>query len=146
MPGGLEGLLEGWLGLNPAVARHELPLRMRGARPFLMLLVYGTAPAVVVLIMLALALSEARQGGRPPSYDTEMGRSLFAGLVMALLGLMVFGIPAYAAGAVAMEREKRALEMLRATLLSSADVVSSKLLVVLAFAGMLLVTSLPVAA
>jgi hypothetical protein len=75
----------------------------------------------------------------------QAGRSIFVALAHTQLTLILLIVPAHAAGAITMEREKRTLEMLRATLVSASDIVTGKLFVILAFGLLLLVTSLPVA-
>jgi hypothetical protein len=127
---------------NPCVAVHELRLRMRGWRPFIVLLAYaGIACAAAALAWIPLALEQHRFGPRA----IEIGRITFAVLAHTQLTLILLIVPAYAAGAVTMEREKRTLEMLRASLVTPSDIVSGKLLVILAFGLVLLITSVPVA-
>lgn len=127
---------------NPCVAVHEMRLRMRGWRPFIVLLAYAAiACAAAALAWIPLALEQHRFGPRA----IEIGRITFAALAHTQLTLILLIVPAYAAGAVTMEREKRTLEMLRASLVTPSDIVSGKLLVILAFGLVLLITSVPVA-
>ncbi|MBN1459173.1 MAG: ABC transporter permease [Armatimonadetes bacterium] len=127
---------------NPCVARHELRLHMRGWRPFIVLLAYASIASAAVLLTFLPALLEESYG----SYGEELGRVALTVLSFTQLTLILLLLPAYAAAAIAMEREKRTLDMLRATLVTPADVVTGKLLVVFAFGVVLLLTSLPVAA
>jgi len=133
------------LRFNPCVTAHELRMRMRGGRPFGLLFFYSFVAAVTVLIALAITLEERRAYGPGPS-SSPFGRIALGVLAYAQLSLICLIVPAYSAGAITMEREKRTLEMLRATLLSPSDIVSGKLLVVLAFTVVLLASSVPVAA
>ena len=141
----IERLLYGILRFNPAVAWHELRLRMRVGRVFFALLAY------VVLTSLAVALpvwftvwEHSHYGyGDPP---TALGRTGLHWLVYTEISLIFIAIPAYAASAIASERERQTLEMLRATMLTPGDVVSGKLLSVLAMAAVLLGVTVPVAA
>jgi ABC-type transport system involved in multi-copper enzyme maturation permease subunit len=127
---------------NPCVAVHELRMRMRGWRPFVVLLAYAAvASSAAVLAWMPLALEQHRFGPRA----MEIGRSTFVALAHTQLTLILLIVPAYAAGAVTMEREKRTLEMLRATLVTPSDIVTGKLFVILAFGLVLLITSVPVA-
>lgn len=132
------------LRFNPAVAWHELRLRMRG-KVFLALLawVVFTSLAVAVPVWLE-ALTRTASGS--PEVMGRLGRTGMHALVYTEITLILLGIPAYAAAAIAAERERQTLEMLRATLLTPWDVVSGKLLPVLALAAILLGTTLPVAA
>jgi len=133
-------------GFNVCVTIHELRLRMRGARPFWLMLGYTLLAASAVLFTY-LIMSEPQQwkiyGSGPDS--AEIGRTSFTVLSYVQLSLIVLILPALSAGAIAMEREKRTLELLRATLLGAFDIVSGKMLVVIAFTIVLLISTLPVA-
>ena len=141
-----ESVLGRALGFNPCVAGHELRMRMRGVRPFVVLFFYAAVAAAAALLTLVTAEMERRAMYGGPGSSAPLGRTTLSVLAYTQLTLICLIIPAYAAGAITMEREKRTLEMLRATLLSPSDVVSGKYLVVLAFAAVLLATSVPVAA
>ena len=142
----VESLLHRILGFNPCVAVHELRMRMRGARPFIVVFFYALIAAAAMIITLAVVGWERRAMYGLMADESSMGRTALTVLAYTQLTLILLILPAYAAGAITMEREKRTLEMLRATLLSPWDVVTGKLLVVVAFGGILLLTSLPVAA
>ncbi|HUU53548.1 MAG TPA: hypothetical protein VMY87_01405 [Armatimonadota bacterium] len=127
---------------NSCVAMHELRLRTRGWRLFIVLLMYASvASAAVLITLIPLTLEGGTLGGGA----LETGRVTFAVLAHTQLTLILLILPAYAAGAITMEREKRTLEMLRATLVTPFDVVTGKLAVILAVGLVLLLTSLPVA-
>ncbi|HCU38531.1 MAG TPA: hypothetical protein DGT21_24860 [Armatimonadetes bacterium] len=132
--------------LNPCVIVHELRMRMRGGKPFAVLFFYTLLAIVPVLIALGLVVASQSAMYNAPDSRQELGRMAFSVLAFSQLTLILIVMPAYSAGAITMEREKGTLEMLRATLLSPSDVVTGKFLVTLAFAVMLLLTSLPVAA
>lgn len=132
--------------LNPCVIIHELRMRMRGGKPFAVLFFYTLLAIIPVLISLGLAAASQAYGHGAPDSTQGLGRMAFSVLAFSQLTLILIVMPAYSAGAITMEREKGTLEMLRATLLSASDVVTGKFLVTLAFAVMLLLTSLPVAA
>jgi len=129
---------------NPCVAMNELRMRMRGVRPFLVLCVYSSLAAAAVLIALAAMSFEGRFVLRPGGSD--VGRGAFTALIHTQLTLMLLILPAYGAGAITMEREKRTLDMLRVALLTPGDIISGKLVSVLAFGLVLLLAPLPVAA
>ncbi|MFB3880308.1 MAG: ABC transporter permease [Armatimonadota bacterium] len=143
MNAGLEVALYRAFRLNPCVAVHELRMRMRGWRPFGVLLVYACVAIGAVLIALIPLMLGRRYLG---TEFFQVGRGAFATLAHTQLTLIMLILPAYAAGAIALEREKRTLEMLRATLVTPFDVVTGKLVVVFAFGATLLISSLPVAA
>ena len=142
----IEDTLKRCFHFNPCIAVHELRMRMRGARPFVVLFFYALLAAATVLITLAVISLQSSYYYGTPDRDPSPGRTAFAALAFSQLALILFVMPAYAAGAITMEREKHTLEMLRGTLLSPADVVTGKLVVVLAFGVLLLLTSAPVAA
>ncbi len=144
------GLIEDTLNrrfhFNPCVAVHELRMRMRDGRPFSVLFFYALLAILSVLITLAVVTFSYSGFYDPMTSEVGLGRITFTALAYAQMILMLFVLPAYGAGAITMEHEKRTIEMLRATLLSPSDVVTGKSLVVLAFGALLLVTSVPVAA
>ncbi len=141
----LDRLLYAVLRFNPAVAWHELRLRMRVGKAFLLLGVYALFAALAVVLPVWFAAWERSQAGMGVE-ATELGRIGLHALTYVQLTLILIALPAYAASTIAAERERETLEMLRATLLSPWDVVSGKLLSVLAFGAVLLGTTLPVAA
>lgn len=150
--GRAEDGLQRAFGLNPCVAAHELRMRMRGNRAFIQMFLCALLGTVAVLVPLGLATLAQRIRASSGSYygpDSSLeglGRETFMVLALVELSVILLVLPAYAAGAITIEREKKTLEMLRATLLSAADVVTGKLLVVLALGAVLLLTSLPLAA
>lgn len=140
----LDRLMYALLHFNPAVAWHELRLRMRVGRAFLLLGVYVLFAALAVVLPVWFAAWERSQigSGMP---QTDLGRIGLHALTYVQLSLIFIALPAYAASTISAEREKETLEMLRATLLTPWDVVTGKLLSVLAFGAILLGTTVPVA-
>ena len=137
----VETTLQKALAFNPAVTMHELRMRMRGFRPFGALLATTMLASAAVLITYYWYHTFDYYGDL-----TNVGRYCFYALSYTLLAVITIGMPAYAAGALTTETEKGTIDMLRATLLTPADVVTGKLLVVLAFGLMLLVSTAPIAA
>lgn len=142
----LEAGLYRLIGFNPCVTLHELRLRMRGVRAFMVLFAYAGIAACTFLITLWVTSWSGTQTSSPGMRQPNLGRIVLTVLAYTQLTLVLLILPAYSAGAITMEREKRTMEMLRATLLSPSDVVTGKLLVVLALGAMLLLSSLPIAA
>jgi ABC-type transport system involved in multi-copper enzyme maturation permease subunit len=140
----MDAMLYRALRFNPCVTVNELRMRLRGIRPFLVLLFYAAIASLTVLLALL------SMGWRSPMMygprAVEFGRTAFAVLANTQLTLILLILPAYGAGAITMEREKRTLEMLRAALVTPTDLVTGKLLAILGFGLMLLLASLPVAA
>jgi ABC-type transport system involved in multi-copper enzyme maturation permease subunit len=141
-----ESLLYRAFGFNACVAIHELRLRMRAGRGFLMLLTYALFAALAVLVPVRLAAWQRGQLYGPGSAGPDLGRVGLHALAYTELTLIFIALPAYAAGTITSEREKRTLAMLRVTLLTPGDVVTGKLIVVVAFAAVLLGATVPVAA
>jgi len=142
----LEAGLYRLIRFNPCVTLHELRLRMRGVRAFMVLFAYAGIAAGTFLITLWVTSWSGTQASGPGLRQPNLGRIVLTVLAYTQLTLVLLILPAYSAGAITMEREKRTMDMLRATLLSPSDVVSGKLLVVLALGAMLLLSSLPIAA
>ncbi len=137
----VEMALQKALAFNPAVTIHELRMRMRGFRPF------GALLATTILASAAVLITYYWYDAFDYYGDlTNVGRYCFYALSYTLLLVITIGMPVYAAGALTMETEKGTVDMLRATLLTPADVVTGKLLVVLAFGLMLLASTAPIAA
>ena len=135
----VEQWLVRWLGLNPAVLVLEFRVRWRGVRPLIVL----TASALVPVLVFALMMSWYSRQGSPLSGE-RLGVSVALPTLYVLLGLVLVVIPAYGAGTVVAEQERRTLDLLRTTLLSPTDVLWGKLLPVLAYAVVMLLTALPV--
>ncbi len=141
----LDRVLYAVLRFNPAVAWHELRLRMRVGRAFVLLGVYVVFAALAVALPVWFTAWERSQWGGGME-ATDLGRVGLHALTYVQLTLIFIALPAYGASTIAAEREKQTLEMLRATLLTPWDVVTGKLLSVLAFGAILLGTTVPVAA
>ncbi|MHB8995543.1 MAG: hypothetical protein ACYC63_09865 [Armatimonadota bacterium] len=135
----VEQWLARWLGLNPAMLILEFRVRWRGVRPLIVLTASALVPVLVFALMMWLS---GRQGY--PITGERLGVTVALPVVWVLLGLVLVIIPAYGAGAVVAEQEKRTLDLLRTTLLSATDVLWGKLLPVLAYAVVMLLTALPV--
>ncbi len=109
MSGGLlESVVENWLGANLCVAAHEVRQRLRGWRAFGLLGLFTGLPTGLLLLILWNIVDESQSGGR---VEPQAGLILFSVLIGTLLGLALVTVPAYAAGSVAMEKEKRTLEI-----------------------------------
>ncbi len=134
------------MGFNICVGTHELRTRMRGARPFWLLLGYALVASASVLITYLIMNETGSYSYSAGPDSAEIGRMSFTVLAYVQLVLMALLLPGLSAGAVTLEREKRTLEMLRATLLTSFDIITGKMIVTLGFVILLLISSLPVAA
>lgn len=137
--------IETWLHktfrFNPAVTVLELRTRLRERRAYGQLFLSGLGTSATALIAYSLMREHNLYSNSDP-----VGGKVFLSMVMAQLTIILLIIPGYAAATLAMERETRTLELVQASLLTPADVVTGKLLAVFAYAAMLLFASLPVAA
>ncbi len=127
--------------INPVMLK-ELRGRMRGMRAFIVLTVYlalmGTFTALLYVIYISGRIQTTGS-----SVVGEIGRVLFIGLVGVELLLIVFIAPAFTAGAITGERERRTYDLLRTTLLASPSFVIGKLETALAYILLLLFSAIP---
>ena len=131
-----------------AIGVKELRGRMRGRRAFVILTIY--------LVLLAgfawmMALILERQyagalGGSAAVASAQIGRGIFAALIILETALVVALAPAFTAGAISLEREKQTLDMLAATPISSLALVLGKLVSALTYVFILIVASIPLTA
>lgn len=131
-------------GSNP-VLRRELLARWRGRRAFLVLSLYLTVVALVV-VLLYLVGSNAMEGRG--NFDVAdpgptIGRFLFENLLALVLLLVLFIGPGYAAAQVVGERERQTLGLLQVTLVRPRSLVLGKLGASVAWLLLLVVATLP---
>ncbi len=129
-----------WVRRNP-VALKELRGRMRGARAFVVLMVYvGLMSTFTVLLYMIYATTSQVSVG---SSGGVIGKIIFGGVVVVELFLVCFIAPAFTASAISGERERRTLGLLRTTLLPARRLVMGKLISALAYVVLLLVVAIP---
>jgi ABC-type transport system involved in multi-copper enzyme maturation permease subunit len=131
-----------------AVGVKELRGRMRGRRAFVILTIYlvllGGFAWMVELIMERTYSSGF--GGSAAFASAQIGQVIFAALLMLETLQVVFLAPAATAGAISLEREKRTLELLVVTPISSLAIVLGKLLSALVYVWLLIAASIPLTA
>jgi ABC-2 type transport system permease protein len=130
----------GWIRRNP-VALKELRGRMRGSRAFVVLTIYVALMSIFTVVLYLIYTASASvtlstSGG-------VIGKTIFAGLVGIELFLVCFVAPAFTAGAISGERERRTFNLLRTTLLPARRIVTGKLLSALAYIVLLLLVAVP---
>jgi ABC-2 type transport system permease protein len=136
---------------NP-VLRRELLERWRGRRAVTALTIYlALLIGGIALLRVAgtFGLREMAMGGwGPPPTSTGplLGRFLLDNILGGVLSLVLFVTPAYAAAAIAGERERRTLGLLRITLVRPRSIVLGKLGVSSAWITVLVIASAPIAA
>lgn len=128
------------LRFNPVMLK-ELRERMRGARAFAVISVYL---ALMGAFMVLLFLTNAPlSGGIVSSVTGDLGRTLFAGVVGLQLLLIIFISPAFTAGAITGERERKTFDLLQITLLPRPSFVVGKLESAMVYIFLLLLAAIP---
>ncbi len=126
---------------NPVLVR-ELRGRMRGVRAFVMLSVYLAALGCFTsLIYTAYTSTASGPGGWGAM--AYAGKVLFSTVVLLEIFLVAFITPAFTAGAISGERERKTYEVLRTTLLPARRLVWGKLGAALAYILLLILTAVP---
>lgn len=124
--------------INPLMLK-ELRERMRGARAFVVLTVYlALMSGFAVLIFLIESNT-----GSDTSVTGSLGRNVFRGIVGLELLLIVFIAPAFTAGAISNERERKTYDLLQITLLPKPSFVIGKLESALGYILLLLLAAIP---
>jgi ABC-2 type transport system permease protein len=126
---------------NPLLIK-ELRGRMRGARAFVVLTVYLLLLSCFTsIIYYAYTLNISGPGGR--SEMAYLGKTIFASVVLVEIFMVTFITPAFTAGAISGERERKTYELLRATLLPARKLVSGKLASALTYMFLLILAAVP---
>ena len=141
-------LRAGWVRLFGPVLVYDLVRNARRARTYL------TRCGYLLLLLFFLVTIVPRppshrslSAQRPGDSAREMAavaESFFATFMGVQFGLVVFLTPAYVAGAIAEEKERKTLEYLLASDLDSREIVLGKLAARLGYLTLLLLTGLPV--
>jgi ABC-type transport system involved in multi-copper enzyme maturation permease subunit len=148
-----------------AVLKKESRWRMRGRRAFVIVTVYLTALALLVLFVYQTlyerAIFDAQFGadpfGRggfvgapngalgfvPGAVSAGIGQAIFIAILILQTVLVVILAPALTSGAISSEREKQTLELLITTPVSTLGMVTGKLVSSLAFVLLLILASVP---
>lgn len=137
----LETILYQVFRFNPAVTVLELRTRLRGSRPFFVLFFFALIAGGALAGGFAV-WGFSRSHGGPGMSGGGMSLLILAYAQQSLIYLIM---PAYAGASIALEREKRTIGLLHTSLLTPTDIVSGKLVTHVAFAGVLLLATLPVA-
>jgi ABC-2 type transport system permease protein len=125
---------------NPVMLK-ELRERMRGARAFAVITVYLTLMSVFT-VLLYVSQSPLTQGVYT-GVTGALGRTLFIGVVGIELMLIIFIAPAFTAGAVTGERERKTYDLLQITLLPRPSFIIGKLESALGYIFLLLLAAIP---
>lgn len=126
--------------LNPMLVK-ELRGRMRGGRPYAVLTVFLLVLVGVGYAINQLITSQARMGATVLS--AQVGQSLFSGLALCELFLVVFLAPALTSSAISGEREQLTYEMLLTTPLRPVRILWGKLIAALIYLFLLVFAAVP---
>ncbi|MDY6877881.1 MAG: ABC transporter permease [Chloroflexota bacterium] len=137
------GRRRGWLRgeFNPLLVK-ELRGRMRGARAFVVLTVYLLLLSGFTAIIYYAYSASVRgpSGGGGMAY---LGKVVFASVVLLEIFMVTFITPAFTAGAISGERERKTYELLRTTLLPARKLVAGKLTSALTYMFLLILAAVP---
>jgi ABC-type transport system involved in multi-copper enzyme maturation permease subunit len=137
---------QGWIKLFGPVLFYDMVRTSRRSRYSIIRILYGGFLFLVLSYMLMMLMLTPRFGGgelRPR--DTAVLTETFFGTFMLMqLVMVVLLTPAYVAGAIAEEKDRKTLEFLMATDLRNREIVLSKFISRLANLALLLLTGLPI--
>jgi ABC-type transport system involved in multi-copper enzyme maturation permease subunit len=119
----------------------EFRAQLRGSRAALLLTVYVGLALIAMRLVFNAVASGIEVGA--PIFNTQIGQAIFIGLVMSLQALTVFLAPATTVNSISSEYERRTFDLLLTTPLSPTQLLLGKLIVALAFLGLLLLGALP---
>ena len=115
---------------------------MRGARAFVVLTVYlALLSCFTAAVYYTYVASTRGPGGGLDMAD--LGKTMFASVVLIEIFVVTFITPAFTAGAISGERERKTYELLRTTLLSSRKLVFGKLASALTYVLLLVMAAVP---
>lgn len=131
---------------NWPVLTQEMRIRQRGAKPFIVMFIYGLVLIALAGLVLGARLTTWHSASNYYGDLARHGRAVFLALMEAQLAMIALAVPAYSAGAVTTERERGTIDLLVLTRLGSSEIVTQKLAAAIGQAIMLIVISLPVVA
>ncbi len=129
-----------FLSPNPILIK-ELRSRMRGARAFVTMTLVLLALGGISYLLFRIVLAQLQYSTAPAS--PQIGQALFSGLALLELMIVCAVTPAVTASAISGEKEKLTYEMLAATPLRPASILSGKLISALSFVLILIFAAVP---
>lgn len=125
---------------NPIIVK-ELRARMRGGRPYIILVSYLLGLSLICYAVLRIFEGQSNNGMMVIS--AQVGQGLFAALALAETLLITFLTPALTAGAISSEREQLTYDLLVATPLRPGRILSGKLVAALWYVLLLIFAAIP---
>lgn len=130
---------------NPVVTK-ELRQRMRGNRAMIVLTVYLTGIGIVTLLVYMAVVSSLSFGASDLDAGRRIGKAIFITVIGVALAQVCLIAPALSSASIAGEKERQTFDLLTTTLLTPWQIVVGKLVGVLAFAMLMILATLPLAA
>ncbi len=132
------------LRLNPVIVK-EMRAHMRGPRAFWLLTGYLTGLGLLAYGLFRIVLSKAERslGSGMPPQSAFIGQVLFIGLAFLELLFVCFMTPALTTGTISGELERRTYDVLLATPLRPASVLTGKIFASLTYANLLILAVIP---
>jgi ABC-type transport system involved in multi-copper enzyme maturation permease subunit len=133
---------QGWLKLLGPVLFYDMIRTSRRSRYAIMRLLYA-ALLLFVLCSMFMSMDFANRGERGRD-SAIMAQQFFGVFMLVQLTIVVLLTPAYVAGAISEEKDRKTLEFMLATDLHNREIILSKLLSRVANITLLLITGLPI--
>lgn len=135
------GTYQGWLLLFGPVLFYDMVRTARQSRYVMLRMAY----AVLLLMLLWMVFRDRRSDWQHSRREAAVLAETFFSIFMCVqLGTVMLLTPAYVAGSIADEKDRKTLEFMLATDLNNHEIVLSKLLSRLANMTSLLLTGLPI--
>jgi ABC-type transport system involved in multi-copper enzyme maturation permease subunit len=137
---------QGWIRLFGPVLFYDMVRTARRSRYSLIRILYGGFLFITLCYLVMILALTPHMGGQPlrPRDTAMVAEGFFAFYMIVQVVIVVVLTPAYVAGAIAEEKDRKTLEFLMATDLDNREIVFSKLLSRLANMTLLLLTGLPI--
>ncbi len=130
---------------NPVLAK-ELRSRIRGARALIILSIYLVLTSMITLLVYLAMTASISDGFNDFDAGPRIGKAIFLTVMTAALVQVAIITPSLTAGAISGEKERQSYDLLITTMLSPLQIAIGKLIAALAFAMLLIVGALPLAA
>jgi ABC-type transport system involved in multi-copper enzyme maturation permease subunit len=140
--GVLKNLFNRMMG-NPIINK-EIKSRMRGRQGFIIIVAYLALISFFIAVIYLLLTVDGSLSNSDPAFLQTVGKIIFSTVVLLELLMLGFIGPALTSGAISSERERKTIDLLRASLLSAGSIVFGKLGSAVAFLLLLIFTALPV--
>jgi ABC-type transport system involved in multi-copper enzyme maturation permease subunit len=136
---------QGWLQLFGPVLFYDMVRTARRSRYVIMRLLYSLLLLGILIVMFMQAeRRHFNERDRQQRDAAVMAQEFFSYFMIVQLAMVVLLTPAYVAGAIAEEKDRKTLEFMLATDLNNREIILSKLLSRVGNMTLLLLTGLPI--